>query len=112
MYQLVKRLYIYGILIVYVIESSPYLCYVQRILSDSILNKCYAVSYVHIVQLAIGTILSQTEMYHDTFTNQKKYNFLCSGLIKKSDREIKQAYILFVKFMHPVLALHVNLIVM
>ena len=47
------------------------------ILSDSKLNKCYAVSYLHIVQLAIETMLSLSEMYHDTFTNRKKYNFLC-----------------------------------
>ena len=69
---------------------APDLCtltYFQRILSDSILNKCYAVSYIHIVQLAIETMLSLSEMYHDTFTNPKKYNFLCRRLIKK-ERQI------------------------
>ena len=55
---------------------------------------------VHIVQLAIETMLSLSEMYHDTFTNGNKYNFLCRGLIKKSDRQIKHANILIVKFMH------------
>ena len=57
-----------------------YLWYIdsfQRILSDSILNKYDAVSYLHIVQLAIETMLSLSEMYHDTLTNRKKYNFLC-----------------------------------
>ena len=88
MYQLVKRCYIYAILIVQIIETKPYLCYFQRILSDSILNKCYAVSYLHIVHLAIDAMLSLSEMYHDTFTNRKKYNFLCRRLIKKSDRQI------------------------
>ena len=100
MYQLVKPCYIYGIMIVYVIETKSIPSYFQRILSDSILNKCYAVSYLHIVQFAIETMLSLSEMYHDTFTNRKKYNFLCRRLIKKSDRHIKHAYILFVKFMH------------
>ena len=76
----------------------------SRILSDSILNKYYAVSYLHIVQLAIETMLSQFEMYHDTFTNRKIYNLLYRRLIKKSDRQIKNAYILFVKFMHTFLA--------
>ena len=104
MYQLVKRCYIYGILIVHVIETKPYLCYFQRVLSDSILNKCCAVSYLHILQLAKETMLSLFEMYHDTFTNRKKYNFLCRRLIKKSDRQIKLAYILFVEFMHTFLA--------
>ena len=70
MYQLVNRCYIYGILIVHVIETKSILiCYFQRILSDSILNKCYAVAYLHIVQLAVETMLSLSEMYHDTFTN-------------------------------------------
>ena len=78
--------------------------YFQRIGSDGILNKCYAVSYLHVVQLAIETILSLSEMYHDTFTNRKKYNFLCRRLIKKSDRQIKHAYILFDKFIHTFLA--------
>ena len=72
MYQLVKRCYIYGILIVHVKEKNPYLCYFQRILSDRLLNKCYSVSYLHILQLAIKTMLSLSEMYHDTFTNRKK----------------------------------------
>ena len=70
MYQLVKRCYIYGILIVHVIETKSNLCYFQKTLSDSIL--CYAVSYLHKVQLAIEKMLSLSEMYHDTFTNQKK----------------------------------------
>ena len=104
MYQFVKRCYIYGILIVHVIETKPYLYYFQRILSDSILNKCYAVLYLHIVQLAIETMLSLSEMFHDTFTNQKKYNFFCRRLTKKSDRQIKHAYILFIKLMHTFLA--------
>ena len=70
MYQLVKRCYIYGILIVNVIETKSILiCYFQRILSDSILNKCYAVAYLNTVQLAIETLLSLSEMYYDTFTN-------------------------------------------
>ena len=72
MYQLVKRCYIYGVLIVHIIETNPYLCYFQKILSECILNKCYAVSYLHIVQLAIEKMLSLSEMYHDTFTNRKK----------------------------------------
>ena len=104
MYQLVKRCYIYGILKFHVIETKPYLCYFQRILSDSILNKYYAISYLHIVQLAIETMLSLSEMYHDTFTNRKKYNFLYRRLIKKSDRQMKHAYILIVKFMLTFLA--------
>ena len=104
MYQLVKRCYIYGILIVHVKETKSIFCYFQRILSDSILNKCYAVSYLHIVQLEIETMLSLSEMYPDAFTNRKKYNFLCRGLIIKSDRQIKHAYILFVKVMHTFLA--------
>ena len=69
MYQLVKRCYIYGILIFHVTKSILY--YFQRILSDSILNNCYAVSYLHIVQLPKETMLSLSEMYHDTFTNRK-----------------------------------------
>ena len=77
MYQLVKRCYIYGILIVHVKETNS-------ILSDSILNKCYAVPYLHIVQFAIETVLSLSEMYHGTFTNQMKYNFLCRRLIKRA----------------------------
>ena len=36
------------------------------------LNECYAVSNLHIVQLAIEKMLSLSEMYHDTFINQKK----------------------------------------
>ena len=83
MYQLVKRSDIYGILIVHVIETKSILMLLQRILSYSILNKCYAVSYLHIVQLAIETMLSLSEMYHDTLTNRKKYNFLRRRLIKK-----------------------------
>ena len=71
MYQLVKRCYIHRLLIVHVIETNPYVCYFQRMLSDSILNECYAVSYLHIVQLAIGKMLSLSEMYHDTFINKK-----------------------------------------
>ena len=85
MHKLVKRCYIYGILIVHVIETKSILMLISRILSDSILNKCSAVSCLHIVQLAIETILSQSEIYHDTFTNRNKYNFLCRRLIKKSD---------------------------
>ena len=100
MCQLVKQCNIYGILIVRVIETKSLL----MLPSDSILNKCYAVSYLNIVQLAIETMLSLSEMYHDTFTNQKKYNFLCRRLIKKSDRQIKHAYILLVKFMDTFLA--------
>ena len=91
----------------YIDKQNPYLCYFQRILSDSILNKCYAVLNLHIVQFAVETMLSLSEMYHDTFTNRKKYNFLYRRLIKKSDRHInyiKHAYILFVKFMHTFLA--------
>ena len=45
-------------------------------------------------------MLSLFEMYHDTITNRKKYNFLCRRLIKKSNRQIKHANILFVKFKH------------
>ena len=56
-------------------KQNPFLCCFQRILSDSILNKCYAVSYLHIVQLAIETTLSLNEMYHDTFTNRKKKSY-------------------------------------
>ena len=56
----------YGILIIHVIETKS----IIMLLSDSILNKCYVVSYLHIVQLAIETMLSLTEMYHDTFTNR------------------------------------------
>ena len=84
----------------YVIETKLYLCYFQRILSDSILNKCYAGSFLHIVQLAIETMLSLSEIYHDTVTNQKKYNYLCRRLIKKVTDKIKHAYILSVKCMH------------
>ena len=65
---------------------------------------------VHIVQLAIETMLSPSEMYPGTFTNQNKYNFLCRRLIKMSDIQIKHACILFVKFMHTFLAYHVNLL--
>ena len=57
--------------------------------------------------ICLETMLSLSEMYHDTFTNRKKYIFLCKRLIKKSDRyvkHIKHAYILFVKFMHTFLA--------
>ena len=105
MYQLVKRCYFYGILTqVHVIENKPYLCYFQRILSDSILNKYYAVSYLYIVLLAIKIMLSLSEMYHDTLTNRKKYNFLCRRLIKKGDRQIKHENILSVKCMHTFLA--------
>ena len=82
MYLHVTRCYSYGILIVHVIETKSILMLFQRILSDSILNKCYAVPYLHILQLAIETMLSLSEMYHDTFTNQKKYNFLCRRMIK------------------------------
>ena len=59
---------------------------------------------IYIVELAIETMLSLSDMYHDTFTNRKKYNNLCRRLIKKSDRQIKHAYILFVKFLHTFLA--------
>ena len=76
MYQLVIRCCIYGILIVHVIETKSIPMFLQRILSDSILNKCYAVSYLHILQLAIETMLTLSEMYHDSFTNRKKYNFV------------------------------------
>ena len=72
MYQFVKRCYIHGIMIVHVLETNPYVSYFQRILSDSILNECYAVSYLHIVQLAIEKMLLLNEMYRDTFINQKK----------------------------------------
>ena len=53
MYQLVKQCYSPGILIVHVKKQNPYVCYFQRIDSDSILNECYAVSHLHRVQLAI-----------------------------------------------------------
>ena len=67
----------------------------QRLLSDSILNKCYSVSYLHIVQLTIETMLSLSEMYHNTFTNRKKYNFLCRRLIKRAkDKLNMQTYYL------------------
>ena len=46
--------------------------YCQRILSDSILNICYAVSYLHIVQLAIETMISLSKIYHDIFKNLKE----------------------------------------
>ena len=72
MYRLLKRCYIHGILIVHVIKRNPYVCYFQRILSDSILNECNAVSYLNIVQLVIEKMLSLSDMYHDTFINQKK----------------------------------------
>ena len=52
-------------------KQTPYLCYFQRILSDSILNKCYAVSYLHILQLAIETMLSLSEMYHNYLQIEK-----------------------------------------
>ena len=71
-----------------VIETKSILMLLSRILSDSILNKCYAVSYLQIVQYAIETMLSLSEMYHDTFTNRKKYNFLCRRLIKKMTDKI------------------------
>ena len=48
------------------------------------------------MQFALETMLSLSEMYHNTFTNRKKYNFLCRRLIKKSDIHIKHAYTLFV----------------
>ena len=104
MCQLVKQCYIYSILINHVIELKSILMLLSMNISDSILNKCYAVSYLNIVQLAIETKLSISEMYYDIFTNRKKYNFLCRRLIKKSDRQIKHACILFVKFMHTFLA--------
>ena len=104
MYQLVKRCYIYVILMVHVIETKSILKLLSENTLDSILNKCYAVSYLHIVQSAIETMLSLSEMHYDTFTNRKKYNFLCRRLIKKSDRQNKHAYILCVKFMHTFLA--------
>ena len=107
MYQLIKRCYINGILIVHIIETKSILMLLSKNISDSILDKCYAVSYLHKVQFALETMLSLSEMFHDTFTNQKKYNFLCRRLIKKSDRHIKHikhAYILFVKFIHTFLA--------
>ena len=44
MYQLVKRCYIYGKLIAYVIETKSILMLLSKIPLDSILNKCYAVS--------------------------------------------------------------------
>ena len=94
MFQLVKRCYIYGILIVHVIETNTSLCDFQRILSDSILNKCFAVSYLHIVHLAIETMLSLNEMDHDTSINRKKYNFLCKRLIKKCAKSNMHTYYL------------------
>ena len=60
------------VLIVHVIETKSIRILFQRILSDSILNECYAVSYLHIVHLAIEKMSSLSEMYHDTFINQKK----------------------------------------
>ena len=59
---------------------------------------------VHKVQLAIETMLSLSEMYHGTFKNRNKYNYLCRRLIKMSDRQINHACTLFVKFMHTFLA--------
>ena len=54
----------------------------KKILSDSILNKCYAVLYLHIVQLAIETMLSLSEMYHDTLKS-KEIQFLMQAIDKK-----------------------------
>ena len=71
-YQLVKRCYIYGILIVRVIETKSIRMLLSMNILDSILNECYAVSYLHIVQLAIEKMLSLSEMYRDTFINQNK----------------------------------------
>ena len=105
MNQLVKRCYIHGILIVHVIETkSICICYFQRVLSDNIFNECYAVSYLHIMQLAIEKMLSLSEMYHDTFNKSKEIEFLMQTINKKSNRQIKHAYTIFVKFMHNFLA--------
>ena len=102
MYQLVKRCYIYGLLIVHVIEAKSILMLLSKItFIYSILNKCYN---VHIVQLAIEIMLSLSEMYHGTYTNRNKCNFLCRRLIKMSDRQIKHACILFIKVVHIFLA--------
>ena len=49
---------------------------------------------VHIVQLAIEKMLSLSEMYHGTFTNRNKSNFLCRRLIKMSDKLNMHAYYL------------------
>ena len=82
-------------LIVHVIETKSILMLLSKILSDSIRNKYYAVSYLHAVQLTIETTLLLSEMYHDIFTYQKKYNFIWRRLIIKSGRQIKHAYILY-----------------
>ena len=83
MYQLVKRCYIYGILIAHVIETNSILMLLSKILSDSILNKCYAVSYLHIVQFAIETMVSLSEMCHDTFFKSKEIQFQMQTIDKK-----------------------------
>ena len=70
---------------------------------------CYAVSYLHIVQLTIKTMLSLSEMHHDILINQKKYYFLCRELIKRSGRQLNYARLLFVKFMHTFLAQHISI---
>ena len=90
MYQLVKRCYIYCILIVHVIETKSILMLLSMVYST---NAMLYHTNLHIVQLAIEKILSLSEMYHDTFINKKK-----------SDRQIKHEYILFVEFMHTFLA--------
>ena len=87
MYQLVKRCYIYGLLILHEIETKSILRLLSRLPSDSILNRCYAVSYLHILQLAIETMLSLSEMYHDTFKKSKEIHFRMQTIDKK-ERQI------------------------
>ena len=104
MYQFVKRCYIYGILIVHVIETKSILLLLSKNSFRKYTQQMLCCIILTYSQFAIETMLSLSKMYHDTFTNRKKYNFLCRRLIKKSDRQIKHAYILFVKLMHTFLA--------
>ena len=58
------------------------------------------------MQLAIETMLSLSEMYHDTFYKSKEIQFLMQAIDKKkSDTQTRHAYILFVKCMHTFLAI-------
>ena len=76
MYQLVKRCYIYGILIDHVIETNSILMLLSKI-TFRVDTQQILCCIIHIVQLAKETMLSLSEMYHDTFTNRKQYHFLC-----------------------------------
>ena len=65
----------YSLLTVHLTETNSCLCCCQRILLNSTFNTLYAISYLHLAQLAIETMLYRHLRCIIIFSKRKKKNY-------------------------------------